>query len=290
MKNLTFTLIIIFSFFTNPVWSQIEFLGFEQTQCTTAKNYAAEEYYCASHSWGYNLLKGSVTKYTSTCGNDIGEGYNASDLKFINDSTGFLLEDHSFQGISYDLSIKRTTNYGVSWKKIMSSLNSYGTSSDINYFVLNQDAVVCLIAPVYSNPDNGLIVIDGKKYSVNNDTILRLTKYGEPECVNDTLSFNVKWNDDTVNYKIVFDYVSSEEETQIKADFNIYPNPTEDIIHFELNDKINLLELYDLSGQKLRIFQNIEDNQVDISNIKSGVYILQVVCNNDKWTTKIIKE
>ena len=69
---------------------------------------------------------------------------------------------------------------------------------------------------------------------------------------------------------------------------NFYPNPTADYIYISGNKKINTLELYNVNGQK--VLQN-KGNQIDISSVTEGVYILKTLTeNNEVFTNKIIKK
>lgn len=68
----------------------------------------------------------------------------------------------------------------------------------------------------------------------------------------------------------------------------IFPNPTHNIININSNKKINKIELYDLQG-KLILKEN-ETDQINISNLKEGVYFIKIYTNNGLQIKKIIKE
>ena len=72
--------------------------------------------------------------------------------------------------------------------------------------------------------------------------------------------------------------------------FNIYPNPTNNIIHINaIQFPIKNIKIYDLSGKLLKSKNyNSEINiKTNISNISNGIYILKL---NNEFITKIIKQ
>jgi len=82
--------------------------------------------------------------------------------------------------------------------------------------------------------------------------------------------------------------ITSTEEIIVTENYSIYPNPVTDIATFS-SEEITSFELYDMMGA-LIIRQN--DNKVDMSNLKQGIYF---VIGSDKYNYplfkgKIIKE
>ena len=72
--------------------------------------------------------------------------------------------------------------------------------------------------------------------------------------------------------------------------FNIYPNPTNNIIHINaIQFPIKNIKIYDLSGKLLKSKNyNSEINiKTNISNFSNGIYILKL---NNEFITKIIKQ
>ena len=74
--------------------------------------------------------------------------------------------------------------------------------------------------------------------------------------------------------------------TNIKV-FNFYPNPSIDFIQTEL--EISSLTIRSISGSKVKQFEG--GSFFDISNLKSGVYILLAIDKNgDTYKSKLLKE
>jgi hypothetical protein len=67
----------------------------------------------------------------------------------------------------------------------------------------------------------------------------------------------------------------------------VYPNPTANRIYIQAGN-VTKAELFDLMGRRVRA---TNQNQIDLTNISSGSYILQVTTqNNTTETFKIIKQ
>jgi hypothetical protein len=86
-------------------------------------------------------------------------------------------------------------------------------------------------------------------------------------------------------------YVTVNDETGIAethlSKIEIYPNPSKGILTIENAELTNEnVEIFDIFGKKLSIFNLQQSNQIDISHLSAGIYFLQI----DKQTVKIIKE
>lgn len=82
--------------------------------------------------------------------------------------------------------------------------------------------------------------------------------------------------------------------TTLQNDIGFYPNPIKDILilknsSFIENAQINIL---DIKGQKLicRYLYKSKTLNIDISSYFSGIYILQIIRNNQLYNYKIVKE
>lgn len=289
MKQTTLILLGILFFCECSIWSQVQFLGFEQTQCATEKDYSIISTSCGSHSWGYAVLRGDSWIYESPCPGVIGDGYNATDLRFLNDSVGFLLEGaRTDNGNSIVAAIKKTTDYGTTWESFRSNLNRFGPNSFSEYYVLNEEEVVHVCSPEYA--EIGHLIIDGIVDSIDNDTIITLSKLGNSDCGIDTLEFSVTWNNDTVDYKLALEFSPLSIEILEANEFSIYPNPAENVINLRLIENIEQVELFEISGRKIKTITDLQSNQIDISDLRNGIYILQISTHDTKASVKIIKE
>jgi hypothetical protein len=67
--------------------------------------------------------------------------------------------------------------------------------------------------------------------------------------------------------------------------FNIYPNPTSNIINISGDNTIEFLQIFDVSGKQL--ITKKDSNSVDVSKLSKGTYFMKL---NNKETLKFIKE
>lgn len=84
--------------------------------------------------------------------------------------------------------------------------------------------------------------------------------------------------------------LSTDIPTQLDG-FKMYPNPTTDIINVANNASIQNVQVYNLLGQKV-LDQTINgtSEQINVSTLQSGSYLLQVTSEGQTGTYKFIKQ
>jgi len=107
------------------------------------------------------------------------------------------------------------------------------------------------------------------------------------------------WNDETEEWgepNKTFYYYSEHFVNNIDIipsdKVNAYPNPTTDLINFEIskNSQNTLILLYDMQGQKV-LEQNLNaSNQISIKHLDAGLYFYTITQNNLIFSGKILKE
>lgn len=83
----------------------------------------------------------------------------------------------------------------------------------------------------------------------------------------------------------------STQENQLKATrFTLFPNPADDILFVDSQEKLLEYSVFSVSGQKITsgIFRNGEKS-IDIKNMIKGTYIVQIKTDRKTYTDKIIK-
>ncbi|MDA9201800.1 T9SS type A sorting domain-containing protein [Flavobacteriaceae bacterium] len=106
---------------------------------------------------------------------------------------------------------------------------------------------------------------------------------------NNTVSYPFS---DSVSFKAVTASAAGatltiEDLSPTTSSIYVYPNPTANRIFIQA-ESITKAELFDLMGRRVR---TTNQDQIDLSNISSGSYILQVTTeNNTTETFKIIKQ
>ncbi len=77
------------------------------------------------------------------------------------------------------------------------------------------------------------------------------------------------------------------EDIETSNSIVVYPNPTADRIYIKSTENTTS-ELFDLMGQKKYAAQN--QNQMDLSTLVNGAYILNVLTTNKTQSFKILKQ
>lgn len=77
--------------------------------------------------------------------------------------------------------------------------------------------------------------------------------------------------------------------------FDIYPNPTSGNLFFEITSPDEIyedayLKLYNAQGKELYRMGIVNSICVDMNSYPSGVYVLELERNSEKYTWKIVKE
>jgi hypothetical protein len=80
-------------------------------------------------------------------------------------------------------------------------------------------------------------------------------------------------------------------EEMLHSQFVIYPNPAKDVllIYNESISEVTFIKIYDTLG-RLVLEQSNPSNQVDVSNLSSGLLFLQITTDNGSLVKKVIKE
>lgn len=76
----------------------------------------------------------------------------------------------------------------------------------------------------------------------------------------------------------------------VVLDIKLYPNPVRDILNIETNNiEITSINIFNVLGSKILTLNEVENNNINISNLKKGVYFIQINANGNSITKKIIK-
>jgi len=80
--------------------------------------------------------------------------------------------------------------------------------------------------------------------------------------------------------------INSKQSTNSDFEIKLYPNPVSNILYLE-NNEISIIKIYDILG-KLILTQNckIGKNEINLTNLKTGIYILKT---NKNKTYKFVK-
>ncbi|WP_397447599.1 T9SS type A sorting domain-containing protein [Polaribacter sp. R77954] len=78
----------------------------------------------------------------------------------------------------------------------------------------------------------------------------------------------------------------SIDKINIFNDVLVYPNPSNGIVNIKSNISFAKIELFSILGKKVFETTSIQNNQIDVSHINAGVYLLRLLDNNNKTKTK----
>ena len=159
---------------------------------------------------------------------------------------------------------------------------------------------VCTVVLLYCQGFTGTLTfsyLDGELNDiVEGDLVLELqadddswtTYTGTVDEVNNTVSYTFN---DPVSFKAVTASAADatltiEEIYPLDSRISVYPNPTANKIYIQ-GENVLQAELFDLRGRKVKA---TNQNQIDLSGITSGSFILKVTTDNEKTKSfKIIK-
>jgi 1,4-alpha-glucan branching enzyme len=82
----------------------------------------------------------------------------------------------------------------------------------------------------------------------------------------------------------------STDQFEPSSEIELYPNPAKN--SFSISKTANSIEIYNLTGQLVKSYKNIEINQsIDIESLQTGIYSVKIIENNGLSQTKrLIKE
>ena len=104
----------------------------------------------------------------------------------------------------------------------------------------------------------------------------------------DWLQNNAAGVDGSLMFRAIFgnskDIITSTKLDKKLQSVTIYPNPAQNRITLEGN--FESLEMYAISGEKIHI--DLNKNEIDVSNLKNGIYLLKILNSSGLQSQKII--
>ncbi|MGX1023041.1 T9SS type A sorting domain-containing protein [Flavobacterium sp. CS20] len=72
---------------------------------------------------------------------------------------------------------------------------------------------------------------------------------------------------------------------------SIYPNPTSDIINIKANNiQFKSVKIFSLQGQLVKFFNNLETQNLDVSDLANGLYVMSLTSDNSIIRRKFVKQ
>lgn len=93
---------------------------------------------------------------------------------------------------------------------------------------------------------------------------------------------------------MVIDYVRVFQNTSLssfepdEASFLVFPNPANHYLNIQSKLTIDNVEIYSIVGRLVKKYKLISNNKIDISELNSGIYIINIHSNSKKITKKVL--
>jgi hypothetical protein len=84
-------------------------------------------------------------------------------------------------------------------------------------------------------------------------------------------------------------YTLSNEDFSQRNHISLYPNPVSNQLNISTTLEIQKLAIYDVTGKQVK-YQEGNTNAIDVQDLKSGFYLLEVTINDKKEVSKFIKQ
>lgn len=126
---------------------------------------------------------------------------------------------------------------------------------------------------------------DGKKYTFNG------TEMSPVICTNNLmLQANMS---SKISLPVYSNIINNNffSTNQNKTEIDIFPNPCNDKLTLRLNNEtISNIKIYNVDGRLIKQMNKCGLTSIDISDLKSGIYIISILDNNTQFVKKIIKK
>ncbi|QIG89023.1 T9SS type A sorting domain-containing protein [Chryseobacterium sp. POL2] len=244
-------------------------------------------------------------------------GFAALSFGQINKSQGFEVDNGDFANASFFRSkttpvcegsyglIRNFWSGGKTGSTTFSSFSSNGQSIDVSFkyrtynFPAQSNNVVDGTMFVEYSIDGGTTYTNIGTIALNQIITCANFSYTIPAGeVPQNAAFKLRVSGQQLNsgdfYLILDDFKFSQGTLATsdikKSDVTIYPNPVKDILYVNNADAKTLVKITDLSGRQIKETQLL-DNRVNLTELKSGTYIITIIDKNGKSTNqKFVKK
>jgi len=253
---------------------------------------------------------GSITpiSYTITSGNEGG-------AFTINTNTG---EVRVAKSTLMDYEQNHTFTLVVA---VFDGLNSSDAQVIVNLVNLNDNSpnITSLSFDLNENPDNGAevgtvlttdpdgelnnlsyVIIDGNNsntFDLNPTTgeltILDSSLVDYEQIQSFILVVQVSDGVNTVNMPltvIIKDITEVGIDRVVNAEFSIWPNPCKNYLYTDGSDQINSYEILDLTGRKIQSENFQKNTAINVSDLKTGIYLLRLISDEKNLSTIFVKD
>ncbi|KQC32321.1 glycosyl transferase [Nonlabens sp. YIK11] len=193
---------------------------------------------------------------------DFGGSEVSGDISFADASKGILQTNAAI--------LYSTTNAGQTWTQIVTSGTGTPYGDNIAYLPFTS-----YIVSVGSDPN-----FAGSSYSVNDGVTwvnIDTKQHVDVAFLNTSAGYSGGFTSDTNTtgvFKYVGDVLSAGDEFAFAKAISLYPNPTRNELNISGTDRVLNLELFNLSGQSLKVFQ--PSHSLSLEGLPTGLYLLKI--------------
>ncbi|MBO6607041.1 MAG: endonuclease [Psychroserpens sp.] len=226
-------------------------------------------------------------------------------------SNNKVLEIANFTGATVNMSIytlKLSFNGNANWSTTYTFPPSTMITNGDVYVIANGSSTVC--TSEYDNLNNAITSFNGNDAIglFKNDVLIDIlgdfnsssnyaqntTLVRKPEVDRPTITFDInEWNSFGTNN---CDDLGQHNQTLGTPEASLsavtmYPNPLNgNTLFISTNENLNV-EIYDVLGKRmLTTSVSSDNNTIDVSNLKSGLYLVRIISDNRSITKKLIKQ
>jgi len=227
------------------------------------------------------------------------------------DNSIFTCSDGSYSNDGCKLSTKPQPQWEENWLQNSNRKNIYDTWSQLIDFKINEDVFEGTLILTENNQEIRIQMFDLSLPSTSLSNVIILanlstnSKNIDPTFASTGTWYNLMDNNSTINVTNVNTPITvpagefvmfgnkastlSNESNIVSDNFKLYPNPTNDL--FYINSEIKSLEIYDLLGKLIKVYDgNFESNYpFSVENINPGNYIVKASNHEGIIIKRIIK-
>ncbi|MBT2622251.1 MULTISPECIES: T9SS-dependent choice-of-anchor J family protein [Chryseobacterium] len=183
--------------------------------------------------------------------------------------------------ISPKITLGSTGNNVSFWVK---SINELYGEEKFNVWVSTTNTNTTSFTKLNPNVIVTPAVVEYNQHTFNLDAYAGQSVYIAIQCVSDD-QFALFVDDFKVT---TTGTLGTSETSKASSNISVYPNPVSDILTVKSKEKINNIEVFDISGRKVNATLN--NDKVDVRALNSGSYIINIETKEGKTTEKFIKK
>jgi N-acetylmuramoyl-L-alanine amidase len=166
-----------------------------------------------------------------------------------------------------------------------------GCKDEVRVFSITYDAnnvpsltLLHSIKPAMGTNSAGLAYDRAGNLYVISNTSERLGVWAMPKIENTFTTLSPS------NQRIIVSHFSGLKEPKTST-VRVYPNPAQDVVNIQSDENIQSIELYDLRGRLIKSeVTDIQKYEMNIIDLKKGIYLLKIKTNGSTGTVRLMKK